>query len=46
MITWAQHLIRKGRIKNAYRVEVGKLQDRTAWLDIDGRIIFKWIVRK
>ena len=25
---------------------MGKLYDRTEWLGVDGRIIFKWIVRK
>jgi hypothetical protein len=39
MITWE-------RRKNAYRILVGKLKERTAWLGIDGSIMFKWILWK
>jgi hypothetical protein len=36
------------RMRNAFRILVRKLEvrDCLGYLDIDGRIIFKWILRK
>jgi hypothetical protein len=44
---WVGHVARMGK-KGAYRVLIGRLRERDQLedIDIDGRIILKWIFKK
>ena len=47
-MNWAGHVARMGEGRGMYRVWVGKPEGKGHWgdLDIDGRIILRWIFRK
>jgi hypothetical protein len=47
-IRWAAHAAKMGEIRNAYKILVGKPEERSDSedLDVDGRIIFKRILGK
>ena len=42
---WAEHVARMGDRRDIYRVLVGKPEGERP-LDVDGRIILRWIFRK
>ncbi|KAJ4448281.1 hypothetical protein ANN_10295 [Periplaneta americana] len=44
-LRWAGHVARMGESRNAYRVLVGRPEEKRLWggRDVDGRIILKWI---
>ena len=45
---WAGHVARMGEGRGVYRVLVGKPEGKSHWgdLDVDGRIILRWIFGK
>ena len=45
---WAGHVSRMGEGRGVHRVLVGNLRERDHWgdLDVDGRIILRWIFGK
>jgi hypothetical protein len=45
---WARHVARMGKTRSAYRVLLGKPEERDRLKEpgVDGRIILKWIFRK
>jgi len=45
---WAGHVARMGEWRGVHRVLVGNLRERDHWgdLDLDGRIILRWIFGK
>ena len=45
---WTGHVARMGEGRGVHRVLVGNLRDRGHWedLDVDGRIILRWICGK
>jgi hypothetical protein len=47
-IIWAGHVICIGEMRNAYKILVGKPEGKSHLnnVDMDGRIMSKWILRK
>jgi hypothetical protein len=45
---WVEHVARMGEKRNAYRILVGKPEERDHWEDQDvgGWTIFKWILER
>jgi hypothetical protein len=45
---WAGHVARIGEIRNVYKILVGEPEEKSYSedLDVDGRIILKWILGK
>jgi len=43
---WSGHVALMGKGRGAYRVLVGRSEGNRSLLDVDGRIILKWIFKK